>query len=217
MNLHLPLSLSLLGTPGSAFFVAHDPNGLGHHNAPNGGYLCEKQILSVRAQAGETCEDINADTIDDIQVCARAAQETEQTPYASDAGPEWAVGCIVNGGSAYFSDPQAVGTHDHVHDGGSICLQRTAEATMASAAVQMESADLAVATEEELAYSTGLGTFHIGLFGDGCNPKKCPEWDCAKWCHCYKTNPNVEAMFESAQYSTSLAALCPEDDTTCQC
>ena len=61
------------------------------------------------------------------------------------------------------------------------------------------------------------GTFHISLFGDGCDPKKCPEWDCAKWCHCFGTNPNVEAMFESVQYSASLAALCPEDDTTCQC
>ena len=66
-------------------------------------------------------------------------------------------------------------------------------------------------------FESGLGTFHIGLFPDGCSPKKCPEWDCAKWCHCFETNPNVEAMFESVQYSADLAKLCPEDDTTCQC
>jgi hypothetical protein len=189
LNLHLPLSLSLLGTPGSAYFVAHDPNGLGHHNAPNGGYLCEKQILSVRAQAGETCEDINADTIDDIQVCARAAQETEQTPYASDAGPEWAVGCIVNGGSAYFSDPQAVGTHDHVHDGGSICLQRTASSVCAAHCDSSE------------ADSSVCAACHMAA-------DMCGDWDCSHWCEYYET-----------KFDDVYAAMgCADDSTdTCEC
>ena len=87
----------------------------------------------------------------------------------------------------------------------------------ARAAAAEEVRDETTETPAAPTFESGLGTFHIGLFLDGCSPKKCPEWDCAKWCHCFETNPNVEAMFESVQYSASLAALCPEDDTTCQC
>ena len=211
MNLHLPLSLSLLGTPGSAYFVAHDPNGLGHHRAPNGGYLCEKQILSVRAQAGETCEDIDADTIDDIQVCARAAQETEQTPYASDAGPEWAVGCIVNGGSAYFSDPHAVGTHDHVHDGGSICLQRTAEAYVEEEVASEQQGDPCDAhcDSSECQSEADAAKPECAVCA-ACHQvaKRCGDWDCSQWCEHYET-----------KFDDVYAAMgCADDSTdTCEC
>ena len=59
------------------------------------------------------------------------------------------------------------------------------------------------------------GIFDSSMFVDGCNPKRCPEWDCRMWCHCFETNPNVELMFESVQYGESLARNCPEDDTAC--
>ena len=90
---------------------------------PSDGYLCHKQILSTTALPDIPCKDINADTITDIQVCSRAAQEMGIN-YASTAGPEWTGGCIVNGGQAYFSDPEVLGSRNRIPDKGSICLQR---------------------------------------------------------------------------------------------
>ena len=117
----IPLTLLLVlmfVLPGEAYFVTH---GSGQHtDAVNTGYLCEK-IVDAQ-QNSEQCP-MTDTIISDVVVCTRYAQENNM-PYAGLAGPTWEAGCIVNGGSVYFSDPAVPRTSSNPDqtDGGSICL-----------------------------------------------------------------------------------------------
>jgi hypothetical protein len=58
--------------------------------------------------------------------------------------------------------------------------------------------------------------FHISMFSERCNPKKCPEWECEDWCRCFRDN-NVHNMFNSFQYKEALDEICPPEGEPCDC
>ena len=58
--------------------------------------------------------------------------------------------------------------------------------------------------------------WHISMFSERCNPKKCPEWECEDWCRCFRDN-NVHNMFNSFQYKEALDEICPPEGEPCDC
>ena len=70
-----------------------------------------------------TDPDCGSSIILDAGTCSSAAGVLGIN-YASEAGSEWASGCIVHGGSAYFT-PVVAGSTDDRGDGGVICADGT--------------------------------------------------------------------------------------------
>jgi hypothetical protein len=58
--------------------------------------------------------------------------------------------------------------------------------------------------------------FHTGMFNERCDPYSCPEWDCQRWCTCFRDHV-VRDVFDSAQCKESLADICVDDDEPCDC
>lgn len=58
--------------------------------------------------------------------------------------------------------------------------------------------------------------FHTGMFDEKCDPYSCPEWDCRRWCTCFRDHV-IRDIFASAQCKESLAEICYDDDEPCDC
>jgi hypothetical protein len=54
----------------------------------------------------------------------------------------------------------------------------------------------------------------LDLFGGMCDPKECGEWDCKRFCFCFKMFPWYDTLFDRRGWSEE---YCPSDEDTCDC
>jgi len=54
----------------------------------------------------------------------------------------------------------------------------------------------------------------LSLFGGMCDPKQCGEWDCERFCFCFKMFPWFDTLFDRVGWSNE---YCPADEDTCEC
>ena len=99
-----------------SLYIGYVP-GAKHAKAVDGGYLCENKKTHKQAA---WCSP-NGGLITSKAACQTAAAAAGIN-FASTAGPEWHVGCIINGGKAYFvAHTKASAKATKAGDGGYLC------------------------------------------------------------------------------------------------